>query len=403
MAPYLPIRTGNASVNQGETTVTPSGVNWRTLPVAIQPGDLFCAAGLTATIAALDPATGTLSLFEGWPGATRVNANYEIRLASDAERFSSIATAIMETLGNGNLLSIGRLPSAANKFPWFTGPGTAALADLTEAGRNLIGAANVGAQRGLLGVREKLTGPRTYYVSPGGSNANNGLSAGAAFATLARAVNAALYEIDCNGYQVTIQLADGTYAGTTISGPLVGYDYLRIVGNITNPSAVTISSGLVVRHGAIVQITGVRMANTTAWQTGISCSRNGIVLLGAVDFGPITGASADHMMAETGGVIILQESYTISGSSRRHWAAGAGGKIIGTNTAIAVSGAPVFETFALLTSGSLVEIWGVSLTGSATGRRYALSTGSILNLYGRPADYLPGNVAGTVATGGIYA
>ena len=392
--------TGTASVNASGTAVTGQGTQW--LTAGLQAGDRFWAGGLAVRIASVNSNT-SITLAYPWPGTIRAADSYEVQLISDGVRGLATLRAVMTSLNNGNLASIAGLATTANKIPLFTGPGTAALADLTEAGRNLIGAANVGAQRGLLGVREKLTAARTYYVSPTGNNSNNGLSAGAAFATLARAVNVAMYEVDCNGYLVTIQLTDGSHAGATIGGPLVGCDYLRIVGNIANPSAVTITSGLVVRHGAIVQITGVRMANTTAWQTGISCSRNGIVLLGAVDFGSITGASADHMMVETGGVIILSESYTISGSSRRHWAASAGGKIIGTNTAIAVSGAPVFETFALLTSGSLVEIWGVSLTGSATGRRYALTTGSILNLYGKPADYLPGNVAGTVATGGIYA
>lgn len=65
---------------------------------------------------------------------------------------------------------------------------------------------------GVTGLREQLAANRTYYVSTTGNNANSGLSAGTPFATLQKAVDEA-HKLDCSIYNVTIQLADGSYVG----------------------------------------------------------------------------------------------------------------------------------------------------------------------------------------------
>ena len=69
-----------------------------------------------------------------------------------------------------------------------------------------------------------------------------------------------------------------------------------------------------------------------------------------------------------------------------------------------VSGTPAFSTaFATATRLGVINVGNITFTGSATGTRYDVVLNSVIDTSGGGANFFPGDVAGTTATGGQYA
>jgi hypothetical protein len=254
---------------------------------------------------------------------------------------------------------------------------------------------------GATGLRVQLTAARTYYVATTGSDSNTGLSAGAPFLTLQKAVDEA-HKLDCASYDVTIQLANGTYAaGATVARPLVGGGTLIIRGNETTPASVVLSAGLSFRNGAQVRVAGLRFAIATDLVNALSVGNGVHLRTGKLEFGAV-GANADHIFADNPCHIAIEEDYAITGGARRHMNIGAG-YVSGANRTLTLTGTPAFTQFLAASNCASIALSNLTISGGATGSRYIAETNGVINTFGKATTYLPGSTAGTTPTGGIYA
>ena len=255
-------------------------------------------------------------------------------------------------------------------------------------------------------VREMLTANRTYYVRSGGSNSNNGLantSAGA-FLTIQKALDM-VSALDLATFNVTIQVEDGTWtSGLTLGSPWIGSGTVTLRGNPVAPANCTLSvSGNVIYvlgAGSRLTVSGFTLISSGV---GLMAENGGAITLGSgMVFGACTGG---HMRANGLGAIIIAQAvaYTITGNAARHIYASPLGHINIFSTSITLTGTPAFGTaFADADRLGSINANGAIITGTATGKRYAAASNAVINAGGAGANFFPGSVAGTTATGGQY-
>lgn len=173
--------TGTISVAANGTVVTGSGTSF--IAGGLRAGDIFWCVGLSVRVASVDSAT-QLTLAYQWPGAARSGSNYEVRYSPDPARVLTSVRDLIDQLQGGNVTALSGLTSAANKLPYFTGPGGAALADFTPFGRSLVNktgangemlvatGAGGSALRAIVGAVAQSSGIPTGSLFNTGSNAN---------------------------------------------------------------------------------------------------------------------------------------------------------------------------------------------------------------------------------------
>lgn len=251
-------------------------------------------------------------------------------------------------------------------------------------------------------ARERLTAARTYYVRTDGSDSNTGLAntAGAAFLTTQKAADVATGTLDAGTYQVTIQIADGTYTGATLVKPMLGTLPLIFRGNNATPANVhlnTTGSSFTVDNAATaIKVLDLKMSATS---NCLLASPAGKIEFGNVVFGT---ATSRHINSAYFGYIGAISSYSITGGAIAHLLA-SGGTVLCSGLTITLTGTPAFATaFVEINRVGTVVILANTYSGSATGVRYSIKANGMADTNGAATTALPGDTAGTTATGGQY-
>lgn len=250
-------------------------------------------------------------------------------------------------------------------------------------------------------ARELLSANRTYYVRSDGSNSNTGLAdtSGGAFLTIQKAMDV-IATIDMNGYTVTVQVRDGTYAGFTVPVTVGQSTVAKLViqGNSGTPANVAITSAMTVGAGA----------RATIKDLAITSAGHGLVLNGAgasCDFANIAFGSCTNaqIYLASGATATMTGNCSFAGSSQvRVWARWNAVYVEEFRTCTYV-GTPAYSVANMyILSGATVSSAVSTQTGSATGTRYSVNGNALLETGGGGASFFPGDVSGGTGTGGQY-
>jgi hypothetical protein len=261
--------------------------------------------------------------------------------------------------------------------------------------------------------REKLTADLVLWVRTDGNDSNDGLtnSSGGAFLTRQAAYNHAVATYDTAGYNIKIKTGNsGTWtAGVTITKSWVGGGDIYFEGDATTPSNVIISvtSGdafqVYAALGGVLWIRDMQIQTTT---TGMGIRHGGI---GLIYYDKIVwaGCAEANVGALAPGSIVWHYGddnvETISGNSPSHFFCEFGGIINQTGCTTTLTGTPAFSNAFAYCRNAHMYLPSNTYTGSATGARYVSELSGVIFTNGAGASYLPGDSAGSTATGGQYA
>jgi hypothetical protein len=261
--------------------------------------------------------------------------------------------------------------------------------------------------QGATGLREQLTADRTYYVRPDGDDANDGLSdsASGAFRTIQQAIDAAV-ALDLSIYAVTINVAKGTYAENVTLKSYLGVGPITLVGDTTTPTNVDIApaSGTAV---AAPQVTGVWALDGFELSSDVTCldvSNYSVVNIDNIAF----NGTGTHIYSHVGAYINgAGGSFAIlQATCARHvfvHLAGAQAALNSATCTLPTDGLDSSTAFADVSALSFATFVSATFINgaAATGLRYVVDSNAVINGGGN-ANLLPGDTAGTTATGGQY-
>lgn len=409
----------NLNVSTARHGLVPRGTNignflkdtaaWATIVITDVSGLVAALAGKAAAVhthAEADVTDLTTDLAAKIPKATNVTAINDTGIANGEIAVFNLTNKDIRTSDVTIVTTLGATDATVP-----TSKAVKAVTDLLApiASPTFTGTPTLPA--GTIGIREKLTGARTYYVRTDGHNAstcsglnNTNNATTGAFLTADYAYSRCCADIDFAGQTVTIQIADGTYAaGLSVTQPWTGGGAVVVNGNSGTPANVVLSTGAV----SSIYVTCVLPGVLTVQNVALLNTSNSIVNygIGTVAFNHIVfqTTSNNHICAVGPGARIngLNSVYTITGNAVIHAYSEAGALIQLEGSTVTITGSPTITYYAIAAAVSMIRIFSYSVTGALhTGcQKYLVVKNGVIDSNG---GTLPGSVAGSTSTGGQY-
>ena len=285
----------------------------------------------------------------------------------------------------------------------------ASRASSTDWGLVKVDGTTITATSGVItsigGGRTLLTSSRNYYVRTDGSDSNTGLAntAGAAFLTIQKGIDTAV-QLDGSTYDVTINVAAGTYTTPVVLKNFLGSGTWKILGDATTPANVIISttSADAISSTSILGtwvVNGFKLQTTTSGYCVSATGPTSYIALHNITFG---ACGSSHVASFNGAYLQILTNYTVSGNTVDHWLTANTGTINAFSITITISGAPTITYWARAIRGGGCNVFSNTYSGApaAGTQKYSASMNGWIESGG---GTLPGTVAGATATGGQYA
>jgi len=244
--------------------------------------------------------------------------------------------------------------------------------------------------------RISLEVPLNIYCAPGQNPDGGGLSPQDPFNSLVEAYETIRNNYDLRNYKVTCRIVNGTYncpqAGMTVWGPLFGgsdeSDFL-ITGDPNNINAVElIGSGIEAHDGARLLVKNLTMGLSG----GPACLRAST--FGALEYGNIRFLQINSYHILCRNAFMAQVGPVWVRGASRHISIHDSGVVELFNQSLTFENSPSWnEAFVVITGGGTLQIWNMSISGTASGQRWRIMGPANIDASGAHIGWM-GNQAG---------
>ena len=271
------------------------------------------------------------------------------------------------------------------------------------------------------GKANVLTAATTFYVDPAGNDSNDGTTPGTAKLTIQAMINELRDNYDAANYNITIQLANGTYdsaSGSTVSPqPIQNSNVVTIQGDIGgNNSLVTISNTdptnfvSPIRYtfnepvGTFYRFKDLSLSSTVKLQGDLmSVFAGSICKIINVNFATLpAGPGFVSCIAIGSGAIVHCQSAEFSTSSPGNCIFTESGSMFNAAfSTLDFTGSPAWTGhFGSAAAQSIIDVHASTLNGTPTGSR-GLADGNSTLVYGGLTGM--GSIAASTSNGGVIA